>query len=150
MSGQVNVVCGPPCGGKSTYVARYKAEGDCVIDLDALGVALGGEEHMNVSPLWRVAYAARKAAIAEAVRQPLNVWIIDTSPTEGRAARYRRIGAKFHVVDPGIGECLHRAKVDGRPRFTMAAIREWYKKGLSPEVTKRAGTVREMVLPQPF
>ena len=37
----ITIVLGPPCGGKSTYVAEQAQSGDVVVDYDALAQALG-------------------------------------------------------------------------------------------------------------
>lgn len=121
----LHVVTGAPCSGKTTFVAEHKAEGDIVIDLDALGVALGASEQWRRSEsINRVALAARKAAI-DAVGDA-DAWLIHTQPTDEQRASY--VGATFHDLDPGIDECLERARTDGRPHGTEQAIRDYYAK----------------------
>ena len=127
--GCIHVVIGAPCSGKTTF-ARANAGADIVIDLDAIAKALGYEgEHGATGAVFKVALAARKAAIDEAMHHGYGCWIIHTSPSAEQLESYRMRGAIMHVLDPGIDECLRRAKADGRPLGTESAIREWYAKG---------------------
>ena len=134
----VHVVMGAPCSGKTTLVGKSKAPGDVVIDLDAIARALGHDgEHGSSGAIRNTAYAARKAAIRTATKQACRVWIIHTQPNREQVDEYARMGAKFHLCDPGEDECLKRAKQDGRPRDTAAVIRQWY----SARETRQTGTM---------
>jgi hypothetical protein len=79
------VVTGPPCSGKTTYVADRTEPGDIVIDFDPLARALGSPvEYDHPEPVGIVAAAARKAAIRSAVRVHRDghrVWIVQCAPT---------------------------------------------------------------------
>lgn len=125
----LHVVTGAPCSGKTTFVNEHKAEGDIVIDLDALGVALGASEQWRRNDsIQRVALAAREAAI-EAVGDA-DAWLIHTQPTPDQREGYG--DAIFHDLDPGIDECLARAARDGRPEGTETVIRDFYAKQATP------------------
>ncbi len=41
MTGQVMVVLGPPCAGKSSYVRKTARSGDVIVDYDVLATAFG-------------------------------------------------------------------------------------------------------------
>ena len=125
----LHVVTGAPCSGKTTFVNEHKAEGDIVIDLDALGMALGApERYRRNDAIQKAALAARKAAI-DAVGEA-DAWLIHTQPTPEQRKGYGN--AVFHDLDPGIDECLARAARDGRPEGTESVIRDFYAKQAMP------------------
>ena len=116
----IHVITGPQCGGKTTYVAENRADGDPVIDFDAIAYAMGGET--------RLASAARLAAIGKLLEKPpeRDSWLIHCNPDGAWRARYADAGAEIVCIDPGIEECLRRCEADGRPEWTEQAIRRWY------------------------
>lgn len=125
----LHVVTGAPCSGKTTFVNEHKREGDIVIDLDALGMALGAPERYRRSDaIQKAALAARKAAI-DAVGEA-DAWLIHTQPTPEQREGYGN--AVFHDLDPGLDECLARAARDGRPEGTETVIRDFYAKQATP------------------
>ena len=126
----LHVVTGAPCAGKTTFVKEHKQSGDIVIDMDALAVSLGADDmHQYTEGIRRAALAARRAAI-DSIGDS-NAWVIHTQPTYEQRAAYK--GAVFHDLDPGIQECLNRAKKDKRPEGTVKAITQFYEKtGQSP------------------
>lgn len=124
----LHVVTGAPCAGKTTYIAQHKKDGDIVIDLDAIAVSLGAKSsHEYGENIMRVALAARKAAIGEIGES--DAWVIHTQPTKAQRDGYK--DAVFHDLDPGVEECIRRAKNDGRPNGTLDAIRYWYRESES-------------------
>ena len=160
------VVWGPPCAGKSTYVSEHRSDDDVRIDYDLIAQALGATvAHGSTGIQRRVAFAAREAAISAALKaDDGDAWIIHTNPAPEALQRYADAGAKFIEVNPGIDECVARAKRDKRPADTIAAIEAWFddpptiptpSKHFSPRVRKNmdmrdlsdavAGTVREYV-----
>lgn len=48
----IRIVTGPPCAGKSTYVAEHKDDGD-VVDFDLIARAMGAPGHLPDSPVSR-------------------------------------------------------------------------------------------------
>lgn len=123
----IHVVTGPPCAGKSTFVAENAGEGSVRVDYDAIAVALGsGNDHAAPYEIGRCALAAREAAIKEATDLGTEAWVIHTAPSEAQRREYSKGGAIFHDLDPGMGECMRRAVADGRPEGTEQAIRKWY------------------------
>ena len=91
----VTVVVGPPCSGKSTFVAEHAADGDVVVDFDKLAVALGSKtSHDAPYAIRRVTHAAREAAIDLILAGiDSDAWIIHTSPTPEWMSRYETAGA---------------------------------------------------------
>lgn len=120
----VHVVMGPPCAGKTTY-ARANANGSPIVDLDDIEIQLGGRRYSEWSPVRKRALQIRRKQIDALLRSGREAWVIDTSPSPEQADRYRSHGAKFHLVNPGIGVCLERAKQ--RPSHTSSVILRWFQ-----------------------
>lgn len=130
---KIIAVTGPPCAGKSSYVAQHRDPDHVVIDLDALAHALGypdphldwnGDDH----PARHVAMRARASAIKAARDLPLVsvAWVITTAP-DPRALNARETVA----LDPGADECHRRAAIDERPTATHEQIDQWYDRHAS-------------------
>lgn len=125
----IHVIMGPPCAGKSTFVAEHAAEGDIRVDFDRLAQALGSSvPHGAKGDVASVAFQARQAVI-DAVLDGIGVdsWIIHTTPDPVQMERYKEKEAEITVLDPGIEVCLERAEQDGRPEASVEAIHAWYK-----------------------
>jgi hypothetical protein len=125
------VITGPPAAGKSTWIQAHATPRDIVIDLDRITVALTGPgaPHWNHDPLHqRVAQRARYAAIDEALKllDELDVYLIHTMPSPKARARYRRLGARIVVVDPG--EDVVRERVAAMRSTSMGrVVTRWYR-----------------------
>ena len=130
MGGMLTVVTGPPCGGKSTFVAENCKPGDIIIDMDRLALALSPEgtkpfEYGEATRL--VARQARKAAVNAALgvaqgQRRMGVWVIHTDPSNDERSVYRFAGARFVEMNPGRLECLRRLK--SRPLMNQQRVRE--------------------------
>ena len=148
--GCAHIVIGAPCSGKTTFVKANASATDIIIDLDAIAKALGyPEEHGVSGNVFRVALAARQAAVNEAMHHGYSCWIIHTAPSDEQLSSYKMRGAIVHVIDPGIDECLRRASADARPQGTEKAIRDWYSKSNSYS-DERSTTDRDSTPRQPF
>lgn len=116
----LTVVTGPPCSGKTTYVAEHAQPGDVTIDLDTLAQALGSPVHHGHSDTHtRVAQAARRAAISAAIghhHRGARVWVIECDPGKDRRAQYHRAGARFVSLSVPRAE-LHRRAQDRPPEW---------------------------------
>lgn len=126
----ITVVTGPPCSGKSTYVAEHRAPEDIVLDLDAIAHALGyPDTHVDWSRPHAAVEAARAARTellkAVLARSIVNAWIIDAEPPAFLLKKYRAIGADVVDLDPGRKVCIARAKAERTPD-TVRRIRDWY------------------------
>lgn len=138
----ITIVLGPPAAGKSTFVKENAAEGDVVVDFDAIATAFGsGHPHEAPPAIRDVAHVARDAAIAHilaGVESPS--WIIHSNPTEEQLQKYADAGAETVVVDPGMEAVLEQARNDNRPEWTEEAIRAWYSdKVLSDKAIRKGG-----------
>lgn len=129
----IHIIIGPPCAGKSTYVAENAKPGDLKIDFDLLAECLGNAEKHNATGLVReAAFAAREAAINEALKHPeCESWIIHTKPTDAQMDAYRALDADIITLDVSKEECERRAAEDGRPQATLDGITKYFeeKKG---------------------
>jgi len=140
----LTVVVGPPAGGKSTWVLEHAKPGDVVIDFDRLAVALtgsGGDPHDHAPAVTSVARAARTAAIEAALKLAgkTDVYLIHSSPGRERMQRYRELGARIQVVDPGRDVVRQRCKAE-RPQRMFAVIDEWYREQRDQASVTQGGT----------
>ena len=125
----INVIIGPPCAGKSTYIKENATQGDVLIDYDAMAMALGaGSTHTASGAIREVALRLRYSAInkiLEGISAP--AWIIHTNPRQSLIDDYAEAGAVFTIVDPGKAVCLERVEKDYRPEGTAEVIEAWYE-----------------------
>jgi hypothetical protein len=133
----IQIVTGPPCGGKSTYINDRAKPGDIIIDMDRLALALtteGTEPFTYSEKVRQVAFKARSAAISEALivaqgERYQNVYIIHTDPSPDQRAYYRAMGGRIVECDPGKDVCLER--VLSRPKqnheISRKFIHEYYQ-----------------------
>lgn len=67
----IHVITGPPCAGKSTYVAEHAQKGDLRIDYDMIAQALGApDSHSAAGVIKQAAFDAREGAIEAALKDP--------------------------------------------------------------------------------
>lgn len=139
------VITGPPGAGKSTWIRSHAGPGDIVIDLDLLALALAGpgaDHHAHGDALLKVAHRARTAALhqAEQLVDEVDVYLIHTMPQAKARARYRRLGARIVVVDPGEDVVRQRVRDMRQPGMDRVVTR-WYqehRRGGSRPVTRQA------------
>jgi dephospho-CoA kinase len=132
------IVTGPPCSGKSTYIEENARDGDIIIDMDKLALALttdGATMHDYSPKLRKVAQAARAAAVKEALKvaqgeRYLGVWIIHTDPPLDVRMTYRAAGGRIVEMDTPKDVCLERLK--SRPEknqlISRGVIDEYFSK----------------------
>lgn len=124
------VVTGPPTGGKSSWIAARAKPTDIVIDLDRIAESLAGPgapQWQHDPTLLKVAHRARFAAIDEACRHldTTDVYLIHTQPSPKARAKYKRLGARIVVVDPGRDVVMQRVRDMRHPGMETVATR-WY------------------------
>jgi hypothetical protein len=127
----LHVVVGPPAAGKSTWVAQRAQHGDIVIDYDRLAQALtvdAPDGHDHTPTVRAVCFAARQAAIDTALRHvdTVDVYVIHSTPSDHQLAKYQRLGAHLHVVDPGQDVVMERCR-RLRPPAMLAVVTRWYQ-----------------------
>jgi hypothetical protein len=124
----VILVSGPPCSGKTTYVAEHRRAGDLVIDYDAIAVALGSDDPHDhpeaLTPFVHCAVDALLSRLARQLRQ--RAWLVRCEPTSWDISAAREHVAMTTPED----ECLQRAVRAGRPERWQAMIEAYFQRAL--------------------
>jgi hypothetical protein len=122
--GRLVLVIGPPCSGKTTYVATHAAPDDVVIDVDALAQALGSPAGHDHHPHHlAAALAARDALVTNSGAWSSTTWLITTN--RRTLGNLRLPPHEVVVLDTSIDDCLTRARAAGRTPQVLEAIRTW-------------------------
>lgn len=128
---RVVLISGPPCSGKTTAAQRWSSPGDLLLDFDEFARGLGSPAKWLHSEPWRSqADAIMRDAIASLPGEGSGTAYVIRSAAalKHRKALARSLSVEACVVlNPGIDECLARAKHDGRPNGTADQIRNWYR-----------------------
>lgn len=142
----LTIVCGPPCSGKTTYVAEHAHSSDTVIDLDAIALALRPDyrhwQGMLTRELLFKAIRVRNAMLGSLSRQDRGrAWfIVAAPPAAERAWWQKQLGGELVLLDPGREECKRRARARGTPN-AVAGVDAWHKASVTPwrsPVTRQA------------
>ena len=131
---RLTVVCGPPCSGKSTYVAERAEPGEIVLDFDVLYAGLTGLELYERADRPEVARAvwAGYFALVDRIRhdRSLKGWAILTGPARKTRSRFHAEGAHVVLLEVAREECLRRLADSDRPDTAKvqwrAFIDEWF------------------------
>lgn len=124
----VTVVAGPPCAGKSRYVAERKGPRDLVWDYDTVEQALTlGDDHARAD--WALPFVceARDALLVRLARTHMveRMWVITFGARRAdRALPVPRLDVVILDIDPET--CKQRAIDDHRPPSTLAQIDKWW------------------------
>lgn len=125
------IVCGPPCAGKSTYVAERVADADVVIDLDAIMKRLDpAYSHWSNRPLepelFNRAIRVRNVMLG-GLHQAKGgrAWFVVSAPSPGERRWWQeKLGGELLLLDPGDAVCKRRAVERGTPR-AVAGVDRW-------------------------
>jgi hypothetical protein len=132
----LTIICGPPCSGKTTYVNQHKADGDIIIDLDAICMKLQpGYQHWSSrgdeyrGKLIGRAIRLRNIMLARLPHaQSGRGWFIVSAPCPEEQDWWKaKLGGEVLLLNPGLQECKRRALARGTPR-AVAGIDDWYDK----------------------
>lgn len=138
----IHIISGPPCSGKSTYVAEHAQSGDTIIDYDSLTECFGGQRWTHQKR--DLVLAARSAAIDHVLSHPdEEAWIIDSRPSSVMMTRYSNAGAEIVTIKEERETCFSRAVADNRPQDTLEAIEAWFSKGSRTMLKKSFDLVYE-------
>jgi len=131
----LTIVCGPPAGGKSTWVKSKAGAADLVIDLDVIAASLSGEPlHTWNRDRWlSPAIRARNELLGDlgrhAGRWP-NAWlIISEAKADNRQWWADKLKPQSIVVlETKPADCIARARLDADRSIerTVEAIGRWW------------------------
>lgn len=131
----LTIVCGPPGGGKSTWVRERAGPNDVVIDLDDFMVQASGLPRYSARR-WHVAPALelRNAALMALAHDKVHdrAYFIVGAPTqEERKWWQRQLGGELVLVAPPLEECVRRISADPERARNVArmvrAAEEWWQ-----------------------
>lgn len=113
MARTVTLVAGPPCAGKTTYVAQHARPGDIVLDQDAIG-----------------ATAMRQGLARVAIMTDGTAWVIRCCPGPQRRQAFAQQIRATNVIllRPTDEELLTRAAHRPDPRRHIQAVRDWLQR----------------------
>jgi len=126
---RATLVAGPPLGGKSTYVADRRQEGDVVICRDSLYQAITGRpEHDHddgAAAIVLEAFSAMLRTIAEGRSRARHAWVISGSPEGQERLRIAgQLEADVVLVTAGDEELRRRARAE-RPADWLHYVDVW-------------------------
>jgi len=124
----IYVISGPPCSGKSTYIRENAESGSIVIDMDRIALALTTEDiehHAYSKAIKTLAITTRKTAVKKALTlgNVIDVYIIDTEPSQESKAMYSWYKAKHITLSPTLQEVLDRID-KSRPEHLKGRLRK--------------------------
>lgn len=123
---ELTIVCGPPAGGKSTYVAAARAEHDVVIDLDECAACVSG----HVGQDWdrerwlQAALFLRNERLGELSRMPprRRAWFIVGEPLAAKREWWARKLSPRRVVVLETPAALCMARAAGATDRSQTAV----------------------------
>jgi AAA domain-containing protein len=136
MTRKVTLVCGPPCAGKTTWVADHAKPGDTVLDIDVLAKLCGSNrEHVHEGRHYRAAQAEFDQLCDVVFASTATAWVIRGAPeADKRRALADRINATRVVVLLPSENVLHARALqrdDAEPETagdTLRAITRWHRR----------------------
>lgn len=136
----IHAVIGPPCAGKTTWVMEHMKPDDIIVDYDQIAKALmpGMDAGQPVPDAVRELTAgAWQGAYRNAVTlaKPVGLWLVKVLPGTQRSPRlldeWLALDYDIHVCDPGKATVTHRLEEMKAGRRELAALRQWYRSGIT-------------------
>jgi len=148
----LTIVCGPPCGGKSTYVKCHAGFADTIIELDTILNELSpGYKHWSSDvldkDLFNKGIRVRNAMLGQLHSASKgSAWFIVSAPTSAERAWWGEcLGGKVVVLNPGIVECTRRALARGTPH-AVSGVLAWERAANSPWVLPKDNTKQRVAI----
>lgn len=126
----LTILSGPPCSGKTTYIAKNAKPGDITIDLDSIMMRLQpGYRHWSdalTGDLLNAAIRARNAMLGSLSRaKGGRAWFIVSAPTQAERDWWQaKLGGEVILLHPGVDECKRRALTRETPK-AIKGVDEW-------------------------
>lgn len=122
---RVTLVTGPPCAGKSTWVAEHAGPSALVVCWDTIATGIGASTHPTPGYLDSAIQAAYDRLLAQ-VPTATEAWIIRCLPDPAERAEWAtRLGAEVVVLCPPREVLAHRALARRQPGRTMRYVDYW-------------------------
>jgi 5-methylcytosine-specific restriction protein A len=140
----LTIVCGPPGGGKSTWVRNHVGPNDVVIDLDAILQRYSGRaEHDTVGTAWLGPALTERNRRLRALASDTTherAWFIVSAPNPVERHHWAHmLGATVQLMAPPLEECIRRIRADPARRKhrdrMIAAARKWWQANATNERT---------------
>jgi hypothetical protein len=129
----VELVCGPPASGKTTYVRAHAGRGDTVIDLDSIKVRVGGRAWDSSPVVTSKAMAYRDRMIRGlADKRAGKAFLIVGAPTIAERKAWAAALGRVSVTLLGTDEAACIARIEASAERSHAAenlkraVREWF------------------------
>lgn len=125
---RVVLVAGPPCAGKSTYVASRRGPGDLVADFDEVARRLGSPgKWMHSRSVGDAAEREMQSLIDRVADIELGVaWVVRCVPDPfERCGLAERLRAEAVVLLPSVATLTVRARERPAPAETIRSIWRW-------------------------
>ena len=124
----IEIVCGPPAAGKTTYVTERAKQGDTVIDLDAITAQINpafDQRKGRDSALLVASLRRRNDMLGKLDRATKGkAWFIVSAPTKAERDWWQdKLGGSVTVLNPGYSECLARTIKRGTAR---GPVDDWF------------------------
>ncbi|WP_156759556.1 AAA family ATPase [Microbacterium karelineae] len=126
----VHIVCGPPCAGKSTYVAEHAEPDDVVLDWDGIVTDLGfppRHHHVDKS-LLPVVMDEWRRRLADATAGDGVVWVIRAKPRREVQSLARSLKADVMEITAPLPVLLERAAARPHPAEHRRLILAWHRR----------------------
>ena len=146
----LEIVCGPPCSGKTTYIRERANPDDLVIDLDTIMMTLDPSyRHWTNGIYDSLLYKAvrvRNALLGSLERRTTGkAWFIVSAPTKAeRDWWHGKLGGTVTLLHPGVDECKRRAINRGTP-LARDGIERWERSSRSPWMPKESAPKRQTI-----
>lgn len=130
----IEIICGPPAAGKTTYALDKAVHGDVVIDLDVIS--------QEIDPTFQPWTGRSDGLLAMSLRRRNAIlgdlhkatqgkaWFIVGAPTKAERQWWiDKMGGTVTLLNPGYIECIRRSKMRGTP---ANGVEDWFKRTGEP------------------
>ncbi len=146
----LTILSGPPCSGKTTYIANHANPGDITIDLDSIMMKLRpGYRHWSdalTGDLLNAAIRARNAMLGSLSRKDRGrAWFIVSAPSKDERDWWQaKLGGEVILLHPGVDECKRRAVTRGTPK-AIKGVDDWERASRMPWRPKASAPAKVQV-----